>query len=262
MNFVYTRQLLTLWIGAFICSFSLHVALGARFYFYSTGVSNGMSSTAIMLTFAQEQETVSPVVDTDLQDLGTDLSNVSTELEKSQLGLLEHKSEVLEPVGEVQPEELQHTAEKDDLEIIKSLEKLPPQKMTHKAPDRQPISMPKAVIKRSTVNAVRSSTISQGGDTAEVKDALLVEWLSKVQAQLEMQKKYVVRQRISRAKGTVKLEFRVHEHGDIFSSRVVVSAGDAELDRLAMSALQRVGSFPPPPPSQINKVIRISLIFS
>lgn len=75
-------------------------------------------------------------------------------------------------------------------------------------------------------------------------------------------KNYVIGQRTSGAKGTVKLEFRVHEQGNIFSSRVVVSAGDPALDRLAMVALQRVGFFPPPPPSKVNKIIRVSLIFS
>lgn len=69
--------------------------------------------------------------------------------------------------------------------------------------------------------------------------------VSKSTVAIRKAKNYVVGQRTSRAKGTVKLEFRVHERGGIFSSRVVVSAGDPELDRLAMAALQRVGSFPP-----------------
>ncbi|WP_455481106.1 energy transducer TonB family protein [Bartonella sp. B12(2025)] len=258
MNFANTRQLLTLWIAAFICAFSLHIALGVQFYFYSTGVSNGTPSTAIMLTFAQD--VVHSIVDTDPQDLDTDLSNVSTE-DVSQLDFSEQESE-LEPVDEVQLEEPWHTVEEDDFEVLRSLEKSLPQKVEHKALDKKPIPVPKAVIKRHTGKVERSSIPSQGDDAAAIEDALLIKWLAKVQAQLEMQKKYVVGQRISHAKGTVKLEFRVREQGRIFSSRVVVSAGDPELDRLAMAALQRVGSFPPPPPSKVNKVLRVSLIFS
>ncbi len=260
MNFASIRRLLILWVGAFICAFFLHIALGAQFYFHTTGVSNDIRSPTIMLTFVQE--TVYSDADTDLPDIDTDLSNVSTEAEVLQPDLIEQELEILEPVDKVQPEELKHTMEKDDFTVLKSLEKTFSQKVEHKTPDKKSILMSKAMVKQPPVKAVRSSTNSQGGDTAALEDALLVEWLAKVQAQLETQKKYVVEQRISRAKGTVKLEFRVHKQGNIFSSRVVVSAGDPELDRLAMTALHRVGSFPPPPPAKVNKIIRVSLVFS
>ncbi|WP_375641559.1 MULTISPECIES: energy transducer TonB [unclassified Bartonella] len=256
MNFANTKQLLTLWIGAFVGAFFLHVLLGAQFYFQSTGVSNGLLSSEIMLTFVQE--TIYPDVDTDLPDIHTE-SDIHTEPEVLRTDLLEQESEELESVDEVQSEEPQHMAEQDDL---KSLEEPLPQKVEHKAFIKKTIPTPKAVVKRSNAKVVRSSSTNKGGGTAGLEDTLLMEWLAKVQSQLERQKNYVVGQRTSRAKGTVKLEFMVHERGSIFSSRVVVSAGDPELDRLAMAALQRVGSFPPPPPSKVKKIIRVSLIFS
>lgn len=259
MIFTNTRRLLTLWIGGFICAFSLHMALGAQFYFCDTGVGNGMLSPPIMLTFVQEP--LFPDVDTDSPDIDTDLSNVSTEPEVLSSDFSEQESETLEAVDEVQPEELQHTVEKNDFTILKSLEKPLPQKAEHKARDKKAIS-PKAVVKQPTVKTVHSSIAAQGGDAAVRADVLLREWLTKVQAQLEKQKSYVVGQRISRTKGTVTLEFRVHEQGNVFLSRVVTSTGDPQLDRLAMTALQRVGSFPPPPPSKVNKIIRVSLIFN
>ncbi|WP_375617147.1 energy transducer TonB, partial [Bartonella sp. AP58NXGY] len=135
-----------------------------------------------------------------------------------------------------------------------------PQKVEDKIFEKKAI--PKTVVKKPSVKSVRSVAARQSGSTAGLENMVLMEWLAKVQSQLERQKNYVVGQRTSRTKGTVKLEFRVHERGGIFSSRVVVSAGDPELDRLAMAALQRVGSFPPPPPSKVNKTIRVSLIFS
>ncbi|WP_208437537.1 TonB family protein [Bartonella taylorii] len=260
MIFANMRRLLTLWITGFICAFSLHIALGAKLYFYSTGVSNRTLSPTITLTFVQEP--LYSDADTDLPDIDADLSNVDTELEELQSDLSKRESEILEAVNEAQLEEPPHIVEKDDLAVLNSLEKQLPQKVEHKALVKKTIPMPKAMIKQPTVKSVRSSITSQSGDAAVRDDALLVEWLAKVQAQLEMQKNYVIRQRISRAKGTVKLEFRVHEQGSIFSSRIVVSAGNLELDRLAMAALQRVGSFPPPPPSKVNKIIRVSLIFS
>ncbi|EJF80752.1 TonB family domain-containing protein [Bartonella sp. DB5-6] len=255
------RRLLILWVGAFICAFSLHIALGAQFYFHTIGVSNNTHSPTILLTFVQE--TVSSDADTDSPDIDTDLSNISTEAEVLQPDPTEQASEILEPIDKAHPEEPQHTVEKDNVAVLKSLEKTLPQKVEHNPLDKKSIPIPKTIVKKKpSVKAVRSSITSHGGDTAALEDALLVEWLAKVQAQLETQKKYVVERRISRAKGTVKLEFRVHEQGSIFSSRVVVSAGDPELDRLAMAALHRVGSFPPPPPAKVNKIIRVSLIFS
>ncbi|MCZ2158159.1 TonB family protein [Bartonella sp. 220] len=260
MIFTNTRRLLTLWVGAFICAFSLHIVLGAQFYFQNTGVSKAMLSPIVMLTVVQEA--AYPDVDTDFSDLEKDLSNMNTEPEELQSDLSKQESENLDTMDEVQPDELQHTEEKGDFAILKSLEKPFPQEVERKVIDKKPIPIPKTIVKQSTVKRTRSSTIHQDGDSAAREDALLVEWLAKVQTQLEMQKKYVVGQRNSPAKGTVKLEFRVHEQGSIFSSRVVVSAGDPELDRLAMAALSRVGSFPPPPPSKVNKIIRVSLIFS
>ncbi len=256
MNFENTTQLLTLWIGAFVGALFLHVLLGAQFYFQSTGVSNGLLSSEIMLTFVQE--TIYPDVDTDLSDIHTE-SDINTEPKVLQSDLLEKESEELESVDEVQSEEPQHMVEQDDL---KSLEEPLPQKVEHKAFIKKTIPMPKAVVKRSNAKVVRSSSTNKGVSTAGLEDMLLMEWLAKVQSQLERQKNYIVGQRTSRAKGTVKLEFMVHKKGSIFSSRVAVSAGNPELDRLAMAALQRVGSFPPPPPSKVNKIIRVSLIFS
>ncbi len=261
MNFVSMRRLLILWVGAFICASFLHIALGARFYFQGTGVSNGTSSSAIMLTFVQEA--VYSDADLDLPDIDTDLSNVSTEPEILQPDLLEQEAEILKTVDEVQSEESQHNiVEKDDFTIHRPLEESLPQRVEHKTLVKIAIPILKSVVKHSAVKTARASTTRQGSNAAALEGALLVEWLAKVQAQLERQKKYVVGQRTSRAKGTVKLEFRVHEQGSIFSSRVVVSAGDPELDRLAMAALQRVGTFPPPPASKVNQIIRVSLIFS
>ncbi|MET3589479.1 protein TonB [Bartonella silvatica] len=251
------RRLLALWVGAFICAFFLHVALGAQFYFYNTiGVHNGMLSPAITSIFVKE--VMHSDADTDSLEIDTDLLNLNTEPEVLQPDFSEQVSQILESVDELQSEEIQPHIEKDDFSVVQTLKKTLPQKVEHKAP----LPMPKSVVKPPRVKAVRSLVTSHGGDAAALEDTLLVEWLAKVQAQLEMQKKYVVGQRISRAKGTVKLEFRVHEQGSIFSRRVVVSAGNPELDRLAMAVLQRLSSFPPPPPSKVNKIIRVSLIFS
>lgn len=259
MNFANTRQLSTLWMIAFVGALSLHIALGAQFYFRKVGVSNGMLSSTVMLTLAQESVYLDADIDSSNLDHNPDLSNVSTKSELLQPDLSEQEPEVSETVDDIQPEESQHTVEKDDF-TVKSLEESLPQKVEDKIFEKKTI--PKTVVKKPSVKAVHSLNAKQSGSTAGLEDMMLMEWLAKVQSQLEKQKNYVVGQRISRAKGTVKLEFRVHERGSIFSSRVVVSAGDPELDRLAMAALQRVGSFPPPPPSKVNKIIRVSLIFS
>lgn len=261
MNFANTRQLSTLWTAAFVGALFLHIALGAQFYFRKAGVSNGMLSSTIMLTLAQENVYLDGDLDPLNSDHITNSPDASTKSELLQPDLSEKEPEISETVDNIQPEESQHTVEKDDF-TVKSLEESLPQKVEDKIFEKKMLPIPKAVVKQPPVKAVRSLVSRQSGSTAGLEDMVLKEWLAKIQSQLERQKNYVVGQRISRAKGTVKLEFRVHERGSIFSSRVVVSAGDPELDRLAMAALQRVGSFPPPPPSKVNKIIRVSLIFS
>ncbi|WP_142416349.1 energy transducer TonB family protein [Bartonella massiliensis] len=259
MNLANTRQLSTLWIGAFIGALSLHIVVGAQFYFRKIGVSNGTLSSTVMLTLTQESLYLDADIDSSNPDHDTDLSSVSTKSERLQPDLAEQEPEISETVDEIQPEEPQYTVEKNDF-TEKNLEESLPPKVKDKIFEKK--IKPKTVLKKPSVKAVRSSTARQSGSTAGLEDVMLMEWLAKVQSQLEQQKNYVVGQRTSRTKGTVKLEFRVHERGNIFSSRVVVSAGDPKLDRLAMAALQRVGSFPPPPPSKVNKTIRVSLIFS
>ncbi|QEE09067.1 energy transducer TonB [Bartonella kosoyi] len=259
MNFANTRQLSTLWMVAFVGALSLHIALGTQFYFRKAGVSKGVLSSTVILTLAQESVHLDADMDQSNLDNDIDLSNTSTKPELLQPDLSEQEPEISETVDDIQPEESQHSVEKDDF-TVKSLEESLPQKVEDKIFEKKAI--PKTVVKKPSVKSVRSVAARQSGSTAGLENMVLMEWLAKVQSQLERQKNYVVGQRTSRTKGTVKLEFRVHERGGIFSSRVVVSAGDPELDRLAMAALQRVGSFPPPPPSKVNKTIRVSLIFS
>ncbi|WP_455475664.1 TonB family protein [Bartonella sp. B17] len=256
MDFANIRRSLILWISAFVGAISLHVGLGAQFYFRSAGVSNGTLSQTmqtIMLTFVQDQESVNPDINTDLQNVDADTSNVNTDPEVLQSNFLKQESKILESVDEVQSEEVKNTLEKNDFTV-------PIPKVEHKMPAKK--RRTKAVTKQLDAKVVHTPTINYDGNAATLENALLAEWLAKVQAQLEKQKNYVVRQRTSRAKGTVQLEFRVHEQGDIFSRRIVSSSGDKELDRLAMAALQRVGTVPFPPPSKVNKIIRVSLIFS
>ncbi|WP_455474487.1 energy transducer TonB family protein [Bartonella sp. B30(2025)] len=254
MDFANIRQSSILWICAFVGAFSLHVGLGAKFYFKNTGVGNGTLSQTIMLTFAQDQEIINLDINPDLSSFDTD-TDVHTEPEVLQSDFLESESKISESVGEDQTEEVQDIVEKNNLTI-------PVPKIEHKIPAQKPIQKIKTVVKQFDKQTRHRSIASYDDDAGARENALLVEWLAKVQVQLEKQKNYVVRQRTSRAKGTVQLEFRVREQGDIFSSRIVLSSGDKELDRLAMTALQRVKTVPLPPPSKVNKIIRVSLIFS
>ncbi|WP_455478497.1 energy transducer TonB family protein [Bartonella sp. B10] len=261
MNFANTRRLSTLWVGAFIGACFLHAALGAQFYFRNTGVgNNGMLAPVIMLTFAQE--VVDPDMRTELLNSDTDLSYINTDQEALQSDFLEQKTKASESVDQVQPEDFQNTVEKDDFIVPKPLKKSLPSGIEHKEFVKKQVPQQKIIVKQLDTEVIPSSIVSHNGNAATLESALLAEWLEKVQAQLEKQKNYVVSQRTSHTKGTVQLEFRVHKKGNIFSSRVARSAGDQGLDRLAMAALQRVGTFPPPPQSQVDKIIRVSLIFS
>ncbi|MCZ2203825.1 energy transducer TonB family protein [Bartonella sp. A05] len=241
MNCTNIERLATLWIGAFVGAFSLHIALGALFYFQNAGVSGGTLAPVVMLTFAEE--IIHPNVDTTLEEQQLEESQPEVlELEESKLEELESEEPELE---KLQPEE-SHIVEKNDFIAPKPLKKSLPPKI-----------LPKPVAKQYKEKIARSSAVR-----SVENNALLAQWVAKVQEQLERQKNYVVDQRTSNVKGTVQLEFRVHEQGNIFAGRIALSSGDPELDRLAMEVLQRVGVFPPPPLSMVNKTIRVSLIFS
>ncbi|WP_078663057.1 TonB family protein [Bartonella sp. WD12.1] len=260
MNFTNTGRLSILWVGAFMSALSLHAALGIQFYFQNINVSDNVFSSAIMLTLAQEISHPNVNTNTDLEMLQS--SVLEQEQKISELALNEVQSMESQFSEEIQSsQELQPVIEKNDLIVEKTLKKSQTSKMAHKEPVKKALSVSKISTKQSDAKSVHSFAISKGNYT-KLDDALSMQWLAKVQAQLERQKNYVMRHRTTHAKGVVQLEFKVHKQGNIFSSRIALSSNDQELDRLAMAALQRVGILPPPPSSKENKIIRISLIFT
>ncbi|EJF89788.1 energy transducer TonB family protein [Bartonella melophagi] len=260
MNFANTRRLSILWIGAFMSALSLHAALGVQFYFQNVNVSDSVFPPAIMLTFAQEISHPNINTNTDLEILQS--SVLEQEQKISELALNEVQSMESQFSEKMQSsQELQPVIEKNDFIIEKALKKSQTSKMEHKALVKKALSVSKIAAKQSDAKSVHSFAVSEDNYT-KLDDALSMQWLAKVQAQLERQKNYVMRHRTTHAKGMVQLEFKVHKQGNIFSSRIVLSSNDQELDRLAMAALQRAGILPPPPLSKENKIIRISLIFN
>ncbi|WP_102830229.1 energy transducer TonB family protein [Bartonella bovis] len=252
MNFTNTRRLSILWIGAFISALSLHTALGIQFYFHNVDVNDSVLPPTIMLTFAQE--ITRPNINTDLEVSQSSFSEQEQKISESALNELQ--SEEIQSSQETQP-----IIEKNDFIIQQTLKKSQTSKIERKALVKKALSVSKSAAKRSDAKSIHSVAVSKGNYT-ELDDALSMQWLVKVQAQLERQKNYIMRQRTTHAKGVVQLEFKVHKQGNIFSKRIALSSNNQELDRLAMAALQRVGTLPPPPSSKENKIIRISLIFN
>ncbi|ENN93402.1 energy transducer TonB family protein [Bartonella bovis] len=258
MNFTNTRRLSILWIGAFISALSLHTTLGIQFYFYNVDVNDSVLPPTIMLTFAQE--ITRPNINTDLEVLQSSFSEQEQKISESALNEIQSvRSQFLEEIQSSQ--ETQPIIEKNDFVIQQTLKKSQTSKIKHKALVKKALSVSKAAAKPSDAKPVHSVAVSKGNYT-ELDDTLSMQWLVKVQAQLERQKNYIIRQRTTHAKGIVQLEFKVDKQGNIFSSRIAFSSNNQELDRLAMAALQRVGTLPPPPSSKEKKIIRISLIFN
>ncbi|AGF74306.1 TonB protein [Bartonella australis AUST/NH1] len=254
-NFAHTELLPTLWVGAFVSALSLHIALGIKFYFQSVDISDDVHPPAIMLTFAHE--VVHSAIDAALPDV-----DIDSEVPPFSFLKPEFSRSVL---NEVQGEKSQSIEEKSDFIAPTPLKKFFSSKTERGAFVKQPSPTLKTTAKNENTKRGRLSATfatDNGNGTAVFAGSSPMQWLAKVQAQLERQKGYLARQRIGLAKGVVQLEFKVHEQGDIFSSRVAVSSGDHELDQLAITALQRVGIFPPPPVSKANKIIRVSLIFN
>ncbi|WP_455477413.1 TonB family protein [Bartonella sp. B41] len=260
MNLFNTERLLILWASSFICALLLHVMLVMQFYFQNIGVSKGAFSPTIMLTLTQEAVYLNSNEDF-LNDNDMNLSNIDTVPETSNPDSLEQEFEVLEQAEEIQQKDSQHT-EENGFVLSKPFEKPIPQNMEDKSFVKKQLPKPKTLAKRSNAKVMHSSSSATNWNAGVLESTLSEKWLAKIQEQLERQKKYAVGQRTGAAKGTAQLEFRVREQGNIFSSRIVRSTGNQELDKLAMEVLQRVGTFPPPPPSEVNKIIRVSLIFS
>ncbi|AQX19441.1 energy transducer TonB family protein [Bartonella sp. WD16.2] len=261
MNFTNTGRLSILWVGAFMSALSLHAALGIRFYFQNVNMSDSVFlPPTIMLTFAQEISHSNINTNTDLEILQSSFSEQEQKISESALNEVQsigsQFSEEIQSSQESQP-----IIEENDFMVQKAFKKSQTSKMEHKALVRKALSVSKTVAKQSNAKSVHSLSVGKDNNT-KLDDALSMQWLAKVQAQLERQKNYVMRHRTTHAKGVVQLEFKVHKQGNIFSSRIALSSNDQELDRLAMAALQRVGILPPPPLSKENKIIRISLIFN
>ncbi|KZM37866.1 energy transducer TonB [Bartonella bacilliformis] len=266
MNDAITERLSTLWVGAFIVALSLHVALGVQFYFQNVGAHNYIVSPSIMLAF--EQEIIHPdlSIDTDLEVLQDDFVKLDHDMLEPVLH--ETQPEEFSPLEETlssekfqSTEELQSITEKNDFMVPKPLKKSSPLEREQENIIQKSSSVLKAKIRKSDEKTIDSFTSSKQNNAEALDDALSKKWLAEVQAQLERQKKYIMRQRIRRVKGVVRLEFKVHEQGNIFASRIALSSGDQELDRLAMAALRRV-VVPPPPLSKMNETIRVFLIFN
>lgn len=238
-------SILGLWMAAFVAAFLLHLGLGISLYLQSISVGMSVLQPAIMLTFANERidTTAHAVLDHDLDKDSGELPSKLLESKQSE--------------EEIHSKEPQAIEKKGAFIEQRFLRRVPPRKVKRKEISKKELSMSG---KRDT-KKMRSSVADKEGSIGAFGSVLSSQWLEKVRERLEVQKNYIIRHRIGYEKGTVQLEFRVNGHGEIFSNRIRYSSGDQELDLLAMTALKRVGLLPPPPRSEVEKIIRISLIF-
>ncbi len=256
MKSVSIGRVLALWIGAFLCSFALHIGIGARFYFKSIYMNGFMFSPMAMLIVVPEIMHSDVNLDTEIVEF--DILK-QEEISKSEFSKVQSENS-LSKEGQI-TEELQSIAEKNDLKVLKPLEKSSPSEINRKVFIKKRSSTLNVTAKKSNEKKAHSFSESRDNHIMAFDSALSERWLAKVQIQLEKQKSYIIGQRISSAQGVVQLEFKVHEQGGIFASRIMLSSGNRELDWLAMTALKRIDMFPPPPREMVNKTIRVSLVF-
>ncbi|ALE04010.1 energy transducer TonB [Bartonella ancashensis] len=259
MSYANIERLSVVWICAFFVAIFLHFAFWMQFYFHKMSVASRQGDVffpTVMLTFTQEgaQSDLDEEFHSDFLDFGKDSQ------EMLELVAYEDGSKEIQSF-----EEQEFISNRSDF-IVQEFQKkasLPEEKseVGEESKVEELSITQKNQRNKGHTETAQLSTFGKHNSTRMYDNTLLAQWFAKLQAQLERQKKYLMRKRIRHVNGIVQLEFKVQEQGEVVFYRIAQSSGNNELDHLAIVALQRA-SFPPPPYSNINEKIRVSLIFN
>ena len=86
-------------------------------------------------------------------------------------------------------------------------------------------------------------------------------WRRRISTLLEQHKRYPPAARNRGEQGIVQLAFSLDRQGHVTASRIVKSSGYEILDNETLDLLKRIGSFPPPPPSE-SGVLTVPIAFN
>lgn len=263
------------WVGAGAIVLCAHAA--GAYVVHSMqpeDVMDGSPPAAIMIEF--EPEPVAPIAeeeaDTVQPDMVKELAETEPEVEPEP---------VPEPEPEVEPEtdpiiepELETEPEPKPEEIIPDVVEAPKPEVAVPLPAVKPVERPKIVEKKQekpvgkrvqkpkpkkapdnsraatpsvAANVGAKIAANRNGQSAGNPGIRSDRWVSKLQAHLERQRRFLSRGMGSGARGIVSISFVIDPSGHVLSARISGSSGDSKLDQLALQTVRRASPVPAPP---------------
>ncbi|MFK4825248.1 TonB family protein [Paenochrobactrum sp. BZR 588] len=270
------------WIGAGAIVLCAHAA--GAYVVHSMqpeDVMDGSPPAAIMIEFEPEPE--APIAEDEADVVQPDMVQELAEVEPEPEPEVEPEPEpepVVEPEPEPEPEPEEITPDiveapepevavplpaekpverpkpvekKQEKPVEKRVEKPKPKK-TEKAPDNSRAATPSVAAKDGAKIAA-----NRNGQSAGNPGISSDKWVSKLQAHLERQRRFLSRGMGSGAKGIVNISFVIDPSGQVLSARVSGSSGDPKLDQLALQTVQRASPVPAPPAAMAKSRMPITV---
>ncbi|MBB6261240.1 protein TonB [Paenochrobactrum gallinarii] len=272
------------WVGAGAIVLCAHAAGAYAVHsMQSEDVMDGTPPAAIMIEFAPEPE--APVAEEEAEAIQPETAEEVAEAEPEP---------ELEPEPEVAPEpepepEPQPEPEPEPEEVIPDIVEAPTPEVAVPLPVKKPVERPKPVekkqekpivkrvekpkpkqaekapvAKKSATPAVAANdgsklAANRNGQSAGNPGISSDKWVSKLQAHLERQRRFLSRGMGSGAKGIVNISFVIDPSGQVLSARVSGSSGDVKLDQLALQTVQRASPVPAPPAAMAKSRMPITV---
>lgn len=274
------------WVGAGAIVLCAHAAGAYAVHsMQPEDVMDGTPPAAIMIEFAPEPE--APVAEEEAEAIQPESAQEVAEAEPEPEP--EPEPEVApEPETEPEPE-----PEPEPEEVIPDVVEAPTPEVAVPLPVEKPVERPKPVEKKQekpiekpvekrvekpkpkkaekapesrksatpavAANDGKKIAANRNGQSAGNPGISSDKWVSKLQAHLERQRRFLSRGMGSGAKGIVNISFVIDPSGQVLSARVSGSSGDAKLDQLALQTVQRASPVPAPPTAMAKSRMPITV---
>lgn len=248
----------TRWIGAGALVLFAHAAGAYAVHsMQPADVADGALPAAIMIEFAPEPE--APLAEDEADAIQPETVQEVAEVEP------EPEPEVVpepEPEPVIEPEDIVPDvveAPKPEVAVPLPLKKPVERPKPVEKKQEKPIEKPKPkkaekapVTKRASTPVVAANdgakiAANRNGQSAGNPGVSSDKWVSKLQAHLERQRRFLTRNMRSGSNGTVRVSFVIDPSGQVLSARIAGSSGDTKLDQLALQTVQRASPVPAPP---------------
>jgi protein TonB len=260
------------WIGAGAIVLCAHGAGAYALHaLQPNDVMDGSPPAAIMIEFAPEPEV--PVAEQDADVIQPETAQEVAEVEPE----VEPEPDVMpEPVEEavVKPEEVIPDiveAPKAEVAVPVPVKKVVEREKPVEKKQEKRIEKPKPKIAQKAPETKKSATpavaandgakiaANRNGQSAGNPGISSDKWVSKLQAHLERQRRFLSRGMGAGARGTVSVSFVIDPAGQVLSVRISGTSGDAKLDQLALQTVQRASPVPAPPAAMAKSRMPISV---